>query len=123
VKPGLDSILGSYEKLRRWLYQNGNQLDATGLFCLHWTGALAALRALRELGIQVPGDVSVIAHAGENKLSEFTNPALTVVQGNPETAAREALSLLKAACLGDAPEQRTLRIEQSIVERESTRRL
>lgn len=123
VKPGLDSILGSYEKLRRWLYQNGNKLDATGLFCLHWTGALAALRALRELGIQVPGDVSVIAHAGENKLSEFTNPALTVVQGNPETAAREALSLLKAACLGDAPEQRTLRIEQSIVERESTRRL
>jgi DNA-binding LacI/PurR family transcriptional regulator len=123
VKPGTDSIVGSYEKLRRWLYQNRNRLDATGLFCLHWTGALAALRALREVGIAVPRDVSVIAHAGENRLTEFSNPALTVVQGNPEEAARQALGLLKSACLGDAPAQRTVRIEQTIIDRESTRRL
>lgn len=123
VKPGTDSIVGSYEKLRRWLYQNGNKLDATGLFCLHWTGALAALRALKEVGIAVPRDVSVIAHAGENRLTEFTSPALTVVQGDPEEAARQALGLLKAACLGNTPKQRTVRLEQSIIERESTRPL
>jgi DNA-binding LacI/PurR family transcriptional regulator len=123
VKPGFDSIVGSYEKLRRWLYQNGNKLDATALFCLHWTGALGALRALKEVGLQVPRDVSVIAHAGENRLTEFMNPALTVVRGDPEAAAREALGLLKSACLGDTPPERTIRIGQSIVERESTRRL
>lgn len=123
VKPGTDAIIGSYEKLRRWLYQNDNNLDATGLFCLHWTGALAALRALKEVGIAVPRDVSVIAHAGENRFNEFTNPALTVVQGNPEEAARRALALLKAACLGSTPDERTVRLEQSLVERESTRPL
>ena len=123
VKPGFDSIVGSYEKLRRLLYQKGNQLDATAIFCLHWTGALGVLRALKEVGIQVPHDVSVIAHAGENRLTEFTNPALTVVRGDPEAAAREALGLLKSACLGDTPAERTIRIGQSIVERESTRRL
>lgn len=123
VKPGFDSIVGSYEKLRRWLYRNGNKLDATAVFCLHWTGALGVLRALREVGIDVPGDVSVITHAGENRLTEFTNPALTVVRGDPEAAAREALGLLKDACLGDKPTVRTLRIGQTIIERESTRRL
>lgn len=120
VKPGFDSIVGSYEKFRRWLYQRGNKLDVTAIFCLHWTGALGVLRSLKEVGIQVPRDVSVIAHAGENRLTEFTNPALTVVRGDPEAAAREALGLLKAACLGDTPAEQTIRIGQSIIEREST---
>lgn len=123
VKPGFDAIMGSYEKLRRWLYQNENRIDATAIFCLHWTGALSVLRALKEVGIRVPDDVSVIAHAGENRLTEFTNPALTVVRGDPEAAAREALGLLKAACLGDTPAEQTIRIGQTIVERESTRAL
>lgn len=122
VKPGFDSIVGSYEKLRRWLYQNDNQFNATAVFCLHWTGALGTLRALKEVGIQVPGDVSVITHAGENRLTEFTNPSLTVVRGDPEATAREALGLLKAACLGDKPAEASIRITQSLVERESTRR-
>jgi DNA-binding LacI/PurR family transcriptional regulator len=123
VKPGFDSIVGSYEKARRWLFQNGNQLDATAVFCLHWTGGLGILRALKEAGIRVPQDVSVITHAGENRLTEFTNPALSVIRGDPEAAAREALGLLKSACLGDTPHDRTIRIGQTIVERESTREL
>jgi DNA-binding LacI/PurR family transcriptional regulator len=123
VKPGFDSIVGSYEKARRWLFQNGNQLDATAVFCLHWTGGLGILRALKEAGIRVPQDVSVITHAGENRLTEFTNPALSVIRGDPEAAAREALGLLKSACLGDTPHDRTIRIGQMIVERESTREL
>ena len=123
VQPGADSIVGSYEKFRRWLFQNHNQFDATAVFCLHWTGALAVLRALEEVGIDVPGDVSVLAHAGQNRFTEFTKPALTVVQGNVEQAARQALTLLKAACLGDKPAETTVLIPQAIVERASTRRL
>ena len=123
VEPGSDSIVGSYEKFRRWLFQNNNQFDATAVFCLHWTGALAVLRALDEVGIEVPGDVSVIAHAGQNRFTEFTNPALTVVQGNVEQAARQALAMLKAACVGDKPAAKTVLIPQAIVERASTRRI
>lgn len=119
VKPGADSIVGSYEKLRRWLFQNDNRLEATGVFCLHWTGALAMLRALDEVGIDVPGDVSVVAHAGQNRFSEFTKPALTVVQGDVEQAARHALTMLKAACLGEAPTEKRVLIPQTIVERAS----
>ena len=123
VEPGSDSIIGSYEKLRRWLFQRDNRLDATAVFCLHWTGALAVLRALDEVGIDVPGDVSVLTHAGQNRFTEFTKPALTVVQGDVEQAARQALAMLKAACVGDEPAEKTVLIPQIIVERASTRRV
>jgi len=123
VQPGFDSIVGSYEKLRRWLFQNDNHLGATAVFCLHWTGALAMLRALDEVGIDVPGDVSVIAHAGQNRFTEFTKPALTVVQGSVEQAARQALAMLKAACVGDEPAENVVLIPQTILERASTHHL
>lgn len=123
VQPGNDAIVGSYEKLRRWLFQHDNRLGATAVFCLHWTGALAMLRALNELGIKVPDDVSVITHAGQNRFSEFTNPALTVVRGDVEQAARHALTMLKSTCLGDAPAARHVLIPQVVTARASTRRI
>lgn len=120
VEPGVQSIVGSYERLRRWLFQNGNRLPATSVFCLHWTGALSMLRALREVGIDVPRDVSILTHGGGNRLCEFTNPPLSVIQSDVRDFAREALALLKSACLGDAPRERIVRIPSFIIERDST---
>ncbi len=123
VEPGKDSIVGSYEKLRRWLFQNDNKLPATAVFCLCWTGALGMLRALREVGIEVPRDVSILAHGGENRLCEFTNPALSVIQSRVSDFAREALDLVKGACLGNPPGDPVILLKPEIVERESTRRI
>lgn len=120
VEPGKDTIVGSYEKLRRWLYQNDNQLPGTAIFCLCWTGALGMLRALREVGIDVPRDVSILSHGGENRLCEFTNPALSVVQGNVSDSAREALGLLKDICIGNPIPRTTILLPPTIIEREST---
>lgn len=121
VEPGKDAIVGSYEKLRRWLFQNDNRLPATAVFCLCWTGALGMLRALREVGIEVPRDVSIISHGGENRLCEFSNPALSVVQGSVSEMARESLSVLKEVCLGNSPSATKILIPPTIIERESTR--
>lgn len=123
VEPGTDAIVGSYEKLRRWLYRNDNRLPGTAAFCLCWTGALGMLRALREAGVSVPGDVSILSHGGENRLCEFSNPALSVVQTSLTDFAREALGLLKACCLGDNPECREILLPPFLIERESTQPL
>ncbi len=123
VEPGKDAIVGSYEKLRRWLYQNDNTLAGTAVFCLCWTGALGMLRALREVGISVPQDVSILSHGGENRLCEFTNPALSVVQGNVSDTAREALDLLKDACIGNPISRTTVLLPPTIIERESTSKI
>jgi DNA-binding LacI/PurR family transcriptional regulator len=120
VEPGVEAIVGSYERLRRWLFQNGNRLPATSVFCLDWTGALGMLRALREVGIEVPRDVSILTHGGSNRLCEFSNPALSVIQSSTEDFAAEALGLLKSACLGDLPAKRAVYLPASIIEREST---
>ncbi len=119
VEPGNDAIVGSYEKLRRWLYQNGSSLPGTAVFCLCWTGALGMLRALREVGIEVPRDVSILSHGGENRLCEFTNPALSVIQCSVAESARQSLSLLKDACLGNKSRQRVILLPPSLIERES----
>jgi len=123
VDPGKDAIVGSYEKLRRWLFQNGNKLPGTSVFCLCWTGALGMLRALREVGIEVPRDVSILSHGGENRLCEFSNPALSVVQGSVSETAEKALGLLKEVCLGNSPAETTILIPPTIIERQSTRKI
>lgn len=123
VEPGKDAIVGSYEKLRRWLFQNQNTLPGTAVFSLCWTGALGMLRALREVGIDVPGDISLLTHGGENRLCEFSNPSLSSVQTDISEFAREALSLLKDVCLGNAPERTEILLPPFLVERESTRTL
>lgn len=121
VEPGKDAIVGSYEKLRRWLYQNNERLPASSVFCLGWTGALGMLRALREVGLEVPRDVSILSHGGENRLCEFTNPALTVVQCNLADFASEALNLVKEVCLGRTPAKTDVLLPPFLIERESTR--
>lgn len=123
VKPGKDAIVGSYEKLRRWLYQNDNRLPATGVFCLGWTGALGMLRALREVGLEVPRDVSILSHGGENRLCEFTNPALSVIQSDISEFASGALGLIKEVCLGHTPSETDILLTPTLIERESTRAL
>lgn len=123
VEPGKDAIVGSYEKLRRWLYRNKNRLPGTAVFCLCWTGALGMLRALREVGLDVPGDVSILTHGGENRLCEFSNPALSVVQTDISDLAREALDLLKSVCLGNSPDCREILLPPFLIGRESTRKI
>lgn len=55
--------------------------------------AIATLRAAAELGLQVPGDVSV-ASFDDIKFSQYTVPRLTTVAGQPFEAGRQAIKLL-----------------------------
>ena len=123
VEPGKDAIVGSYEKLRRWLFQNQNALPGTAVFCLCWTGALGMLRALREVGLDVPGDISILTHGGENRLCEFSNPSLSAVQTDISEFAREAIGMLKDVCLGNAPRSTEILLPPFLIERESTRNI
>ena len=93
VQPGKDAITGSYEKFCRRL--DTTPVDFTALFCVGWTGALAALRALRERGVKVPEDVSIVTYASESPLCDFTAPPLTTVQVDLNLYTREAIRLVR----------------------------
>jgi len=120
VRHGKDSIQGSYERFNAWL--DTNHAPFTGLFCLTWTGALAALRALRERKIAVPGKVSVITYDSESSISKFMNPPITTVSINVAQYANDAMRLVQRA-LNDhtLTEPQRLLLKPELIERESTR--
>lgn len=68
-------------------------LEVDALVCRDDLAAIGALRALRERGIDVPGDVAVTGW-DDIRLSAVTFPSLTTVSPDLDVLARRALALL-----------------------------
>ena len=58
-----------------------------------WQGAAAACRALLDMGLQIPRDVSVIGYDGI-ELTAYCQPVLATIRQPQEALARESVSLL-----------------------------
>jgi DNA-binding LacI/PurR family transcriptional regulator len=122
VRHGKESIQGSYERFAAWL--DTNHPPFTALFCLTWTGALAALRALRERKISVPGKVSVITYDSESAICRFMSPSLTTVGINVGEYANDAMRIIQNALNKPSlQEPQTLQLKPDLIVRESTREL
>ncbi len=67
--------------------------DATALFAMSDTVAVGAIRALRDLGMTVPEDVSVVGFDGVD-IGRFTLPRLTTVEQPVDEIARRSVNLL-----------------------------
>lgn len=68
-------------------------VEFTALMTLSDTTAMAAMKALEDNGLSVPGDVSVIAIDGLT-VSEYASPTLTTMVQPAETMGRESVHLL-----------------------------
>lgn len=91
----------------------------TALLVINDILSLAVIRAAGDLGLSVPGDLSV-AGFDDIPFSNFTVPRLTTVSGKAEESGRDAVRLLlKRFANPDLPQQITVMGEQLIV-REST---
>jgi LacI family transcriptional regulator len=94
--------------------------DFTALFAYHDLSAIGALRALRESGIRVPEDVSVVGFDDINSAA-FQIPSLTTIrQPFDKMGAVAAEILLQRLHGGDDPVEVT--VEPELVIRESTGR-
>ena len=67
--------------------------DATALFAMSDTVAVGAIRALKDLGRSVPGDVSIVGFDGID-ISRFMVPRLTTVEQPVGEIARRSVNLL-----------------------------
>lgn len=74
--PRRNSTVLGYEGAMQ-VFKGGS--DVTALFCINDISALGALRALSELQIRVPEDVSVIG-CDNISMSEFFSPPLTTIE-------------------------------------------
>jgi LacI family transcriptional regulator len=119
VQHGKNAIQGSYERFSAWL--DTNRVPFTGLFCVGWTGALAALRALRERKISVPGNVSLITYDSEASISNFMSPPLTTVGINVGKYANEAVQLIQRSLAAPSHQKiQQLLLTPDLIVREST---
>jgi DNA-binding LacI/PurR family transcriptional regulator len=81
--------------------------------------ALGVLRAARELGLDVPHDVSVVGY-DNLPLTEWVGPALTTVDQPLQTMARTATRMLVQLSRGEELSLRRVDLATELVVREST---
>jgi LacI family transcriptional regulator len=56
-----------------------NELKATALFCTTAIAAIGAIRALRDMGIKIGGDLSVCT-VNDEGLARYMSPSLTCIE-------------------------------------------
>jgi len=96
----------------------------TAVFAFNDVSAIGAIRALDEMGLRVPSDVSVLGF-DDIYAAAFHNPALTTIR-QPlfemgSIAARTLLDRLSTRSDGEVP--REVRVEPTIIVRQSTARI
>lgn len=81
-------------------YQSMKQLLAlperpTAVICSSDTSAVGAIKAIREAGLSVPEDISIVGF-DDIDLASHVHPALTTVRQNTNAIGRQAIELLDA---------------------------
>lgn len=119
IRAGEDSIAMTYESFCEFLIKP-NRPKFTAVFCVAWTGALAVMKALKDVGNwRVPDDISLITYAGESSLIPYLNPPLTALQTDVNVYASNVLDLVEAQLEDPQIPARRIIIPCQIVSRES----
>ncbi|WP_073838653.1 LacI family DNA-binding transcriptional regulator [Micromonospora sp. CB01531] len=92
---------------------------ATGLICASDVIALGAVRAVRRLGMSVPGDVSVVGY-DDSAFMACTDPPLTTIRQPIDAMGQAAVKLLVSEIAGNAVPTDELVFEPELVVRGST---
>jgi len=91
----------------------------TALFICGDTMALGAYRALRERGMDVPADLSVVGF-DDRPESHWVSPRLTTVRQPLDEMAQAAVGLLARLMRGETLQSRRIELATSLLERDST---
>ena len=99
------------------LLDKGCEFD--GVFCQADWLAMGALEALRERGVDVPGQVRVIGH-DDISIARFGRPPLTTVKQHPRVLGQKAAEFMIGMTRGEAPADSVTLVPVELVRREST---
>ncbi len=86
-EPSRFSMAGGYESTQRLLKKNP---DITAIFALGDTIALGAMRAIYDMGLTVPEDVSVLGYDGIES-SHYSIPRLTTIRQDTDMLAKKGV--------------------------------
>ena len=107
----------AYEPTRALLENNR---DVTALFCFNDTAAMGAIRAIKDAGLDVPGDISVVGF-DDITSAAFSTPSLTTVhQPLFEMGQKGAQLLLERIANREKQFPAEIEVSPELVVREST---
>ena len=106
-----------YQQMRDLLEQKH---AFTAVFIASDNVAMGAMSALREIGLSIPEDISLVGF-DDVPLASFATPALTTVRIPARQIALYSCHLLVRLIRGDIPEQRNFTLETEFIPRGSTR--
>jgi len=107
------TLHGAYESAMRFFEK---RCDVTAILAMSDTMAAGIIRALADIGLHVPGDVSVTGFDG-TEMAGYYIPAITTVRQPTATIARESVALLCDMLVG-AP-ARHVTVDYALVDGES----
>lgn len=117
-EPALFSISQGYEAMERLMDKNP---DLTAVFAMSDTMALGAIRAIRDRGLSVPEDISVVGFDGI-ELGNYVTPKLTTIRQDREKIAARSVAILLSNLEGDQPAVHEL-VPFSVIKGESARQI
>ena len=112
----------SVEEGRRLGHLLSEKKEITGIFASADILAAGIMTGLRESGVSVPRDKSVVGF-DDNYLSQLTNPTLTTIHQDAEQKGMLAADMILAQLRGESIAERSVILPVSLVERESVRRI
>ena len=94
ARSGINNYRSNAEELmQKWLETDWHELGCTAILAHNDETAIGIIKALREKGISVPADVSVVGFDG-TELSELSTPMLTTVKVPLRELGENAVRLL-----------------------------
>lgn len=106
------------EAMREWLQDGWRELGCTAILVQNDCAALGVIEALREAGVQVPEDVSVIGFDG-TELCEYSTPRLTSVTVPLRQIGAEGAKILLNQIQKDSAAHQSIVFPTVLKERES----
>jgi len=90
----------------------------TAIFAIADLLALGAMRAIKQTGMHIPGDMALVGF-NDIPTAALVEPALTTVASPTVQAGREAMTMLQALIAGEQPPHREKILPTTLITRES----
>ena len=108
-----------YDRVREWLNDGWNRDRCTALLTQNDGTAIGALRALREAGIRVPEDLSMVGFDG-TEMGEWITPRLTSVEMPLRRIGELGVETLIRQIEGERVDDETVVLPMRLIKRDST---
>ncbi len=108
-----------YEPMNRLLI---NKERPTAVFFLNFFMSIGAIRAIRDHGLRIPDDISIMC-IDDEPVGRYMTPPMTVVAQPLRQIGNTAVEVLENMMVGNKPERMSIHLDGRIIERGSVRQL